>query len=184
MKIAISSTGPGPDDQIDLRFGRCRYFVLVDSETDIFEFLDNEAAALRGGAGLQAAQMLAEAGVKAVISGNIGPNAISVLEVAGIKSYHCGPATVRKALQRYKDGDLNETSGYKVGANSEGNGFSRGGGMGMGRGLGGGRSRGGGYLVNIKPRITHLFSCQHHLIRAIFIVFCSRRLDLPSYWVF
>jgi predicted Fe-Mo cluster-binding NifX family protein len=142
MKIAISSTGPSPDDQLDLRFGRCRYFVLVDSETDIFEFLDNEAAALRGGAGLQAAQMLEKAGVKAVITGNIGPNAINVLEVAGIKAYHCGPGTVRKALQKFKDGRLNETSGYKVGAHSGSGGLSSGGGMGTGRGLGGGRSRG------------------------------------------
>jgi predicted Fe-Mo cluster-binding NifX family protein len=30
MKIAISSTGPDPDAQIDLRFGRCKYFVLVE----------------------------------------------------------------------------------------------------------------------------------------------------------
>ena len=142
MKLAISSTGPRPDDQIDLRFGRCRYFALVDSETDIFEFFDNEAAASRGGAGLQAAQMLTEAGVKAVITGNIGSNAINVLEAAGIKAYHCGPGTVRTALQKYKDGRLNETSGYKGDANSGIGGFRSGGGMGRGRGLGGGRSRG------------------------------------------
>ena len=142
MKIAISSTGPGPDDQIDLRFGRCRYFALVDSETDVFEFLDNKTAELRGGAGVQAAQMLAEAGVKTVITGNIGPNAINVLKATGIKAYYCGPGTVRQALQKYKDGRLNETSGYKVGAYSGSGGFRRGGGMGTGRGLGGGRSRG------------------------------------------
>ena len=135
MKIAISSTGPEPDDQVDLRFGRCQYFVLVDDKAENFEFLDNGAAALSGGAGLQAAQMIAEAGVKAVITGNIGPNAIHDLKVAGIKAYHCGPGTVRKALQKYQDGKLQETSGYKVGAQSGG------GGVGAGRGLGGGRGR-------------------------------------------
>ena len=134
MKIAISSTGPDPEAQVDLRFGRCRYFALVDDKADGYEFVDNEAAAISGGAGLQAAQLIADAGVKAVITGNIGPNAINVLKVAGIKAYHCGPGTVRKALQKYQDGSLQETSGYKVGAQS-------GGGVGAGRGLGGGRGR-------------------------------------------
>jgi predicted Fe-Mo cluster-binding NifX family protein len=131
MKIAISSTGPGADDQVDLRFGRCLYFLLVDDITDKFEFIDNEAAALGGGAGLQAAQTVVEAGVEAVITGNIGPNAINVLKAAGIKAYHCGPGTVRKALQKYQDGSLQETSGYKVGTRPGG------GGVGTGRRLGG-----------------------------------------------
>jgi len=135
MKIAISSTGPDPDAQVDLRFGRCQYFVLVDDKAENFEFLDNEAAALSGGAGLQAAQSIAEAGVKAVVTGNIGPNAINVLKAAGIKAYHCGPGTVHKVLQKYQDGSLRETSGYMVGAQSGG------GGVGAGRGLGGGRGR-------------------------------------------
>ena len=132
---SISSTGPDPDAQVDLRFGRCKYFILVDDKAENFEFLENGAAALSGGAGLQAAQIIADAGVKAVITGNIGPNAINVLKVAGIKAYHCGPGTVRKALQKYQDGSLLETSGYKVGAQSGGAG------VGAGRGLGGGRGR-------------------------------------------
>jgi predicted Fe-Mo cluster-binding NifX family protein len=135
MKIAISSTGADPDAQIDLRFGRCKYFVLVEDKAENFEFLDNAAAALSGGAGLQAAQMVAEADVKVVITGNIGPNAINVLKAAGIKVYHCGPGTVRKALQKYQDGSLQETSGYKMGTQSGG------GGAGAGHGLGGGRGR-------------------------------------------
>ncbi|MBT8365695.1 MAG: NifB/NifX family molybdenum-iron cluster-binding protein [Deltaproteobacteria bacterium] len=142
MKIAISSSGPEPDAQVDLRFGRCQYFVLVDDKAENFEFLDNQAAASSGGAGLQAAQMIADAGVKAVITGNIGPNAINVLKVAGIKAYQCGPGTVRKAIQKYLDGSLQETSGYDVGAQSGGGGFNRGeGGVGAGRGRGGGRGR-------------------------------------------
>ena len=140
MKIAISSTGTDPDAQVDLRFGRCRNFVLFDDMSENFEFLDNEATASSGGAGIQAAQMLVDAGVSEVITGNIGPNAINVLKAAGIKAYHCGPGTVRKALQKYRDGSLQETSGYKVGAQSGGGGFNRGGG-GAGRGMGGGRGR-------------------------------------------
>ena len=141
MKIAISSTGPDPDAQVDLRFGRCQYFILVDDKEENFEFLDNEAAALGGGAGLQAAQMVVDAGVRAVITGNIGPNAINVLKAAGIKAYHCGPGTVRKAFQKYQDGEFQETSGYKVGGQAGGGGFGRGGGVGAGRATGGGRGQ-------------------------------------------
>jgi predicted Fe-Mo cluster-binding NifX family protein len=139
MKIAISSTGPDPDAQVDLRFGRCRYFALVDDEAENFEFLENGAAALGGGAGLQAAQMVADAGVKVAITGNIGPNAINVLKAAGIKAYRCGPGTVRKAFQKYQEGRLQETSGYKIGGRSGGGGLNQSGGVGAGRGAGGGR---------------------------------------------
>ena len=86
MKIAISSTELSPNAWVDFRFGRCRCFAIVDVEADTWDYIDNEAAALGGGAGLQAAQMIADTGVDAVITGNLGPNASSVLEAAGIKT--------------------------------------------------------------------------------------------------
>jgi hypothetical protein len=61
MKIAISSTEPNPDAQVDLRFGRCRCFALVDVDADTYDYIDNETAALTGGTGLQAAAGAAEA---------------------------------------------------------------------------------------------------------------------------
>jgi predicted Fe-Mo cluster-binding NifX family protein len=141
MKIAISSTEPNPEGQVDLRFGRCACFALVDVDKNTYEFSENAAAALKGGAGLQAAQALVDAGVEAVITGNIGANAIKVLKAAGIKAYHCGPGSVRNALQKYKNGKLRETSGYKTGASFRSSGVNRGGGMGTGRGMGGGRGQ-------------------------------------------
>ena len=114
MKIAISSTEPDPDAQVDLRFGRCRCFALVDVDADTYDYIDNEAAALTGGAGLQAAQMLADAGVSAIITGNIGPNAATVLEAAGIKTYLCNTGTVGEVLQEYRNGRLSEASGHSV----------------------------------------------------------------------
>ena len=144
MKIAISSTEPNPDARVDLRFGRCRCFALVDVDTDTYDYTDNEAAALGGGAGLQAAQMLADAGVNAVITGNIGPNASSVLEAAAIKTYLCNTGTVREVLQEYRNGRLAESSGHTVSSHFGSGGT--GGGAGMGRGMGGGmgQGRGGG----------------------------------------
>ena len=49
QKIAISSTEPNPDAQVDLRFGRCRCFALVNVDADTYDYIDNEAAALTGG---------------------------------------------------------------------------------------------------------------------------------------
>ncbi len=149
MKIAISSTGPGLDAQVDPRFGRCRCFVVVDPETKEFEVLDNEAALLSGGAGIQAAQMVANAGVDVVITGSLGPNATNVLAAANLKVYLGAAGTVHEALQKYKDGRLQEASGLSVGAPSGPVAFGRGAGIGrgMGRGMGrgGGRGRGGGF---------------------------------------
>ena len=142
MKIAISSTGANPDAQVDLRFGRCRYFALVDVDADTYDYIDNQGLSLGGGAGLQAAQTLADAGVKAVITGNIGPNASSVLETAGIKTYLCKTGTIRDVRQYYLDGLLAEASGHTVGAHFGGGGLGRGGGAGMGRGMGGGMGGG------------------------------------------
>jgi predicted Fe-Mo cluster-binding NifX family protein len=146
MKIAISSTEPNPDARVDLRFGRCRCFALVDVDTDTYDYTDNQAAALGGGAGLQAAQMLADAGVNAVITGNIGPNASNVLEAAAIKTYLCNTGTVREVLQEYRDGRLAESSGHTVSSHFGSGGTGGGAGAGMGRGMGGGmgQGRGGG----------------------------------------
>ena len=123
----------------------------VDPATKAFEVLDNEAAAISGGAGIQAAQLVANAGVDAVVTGSVGPNATDVLAAAGLKVYLGASGTVREALQRYEDGQLQEASGVSAGVRPGtgdfGGGMGRGRGMGVGRGMGrcGGRGRGGGF---------------------------------------
>ncbi len=87
MKIAISALGKGLDAKIDPRFGRCDYFVIVEVENgDIkgVENIDNDAAESSRGAGIRAAQIVANTGVNIVISGNMGPNAFDALSKAGI----------------------------------------------------------------------------------------------------
>ena len=114
MKIAVSSAGKDLDSQIDPRFGRCRYFIVVDVETMDFEVLDNEGSMASGGAGIQAAQRVAEKGVRALITGNLGPNAASALSAAGIKVHLVPDGTVREAAKLFKEGKLTETSGPSV----------------------------------------------------------------------
>lgn len=146
MKIAISSTGPDLDAEVDPRFGRCRYFVIVDSETKELEVLDNQTGMTSGGAGIQAAQMVVNAGVNSVITGNLGPNAADTLAAAGLKTYLGVSGTVREALQQYKSGQLQESSGPTVESHfgTGGVGGGTGAGRGTGRGKGGGRGQGMG----------------------------------------
>jgi predicted Fe-Mo cluster-binding NifX family protein len=146
MRVAISSSGPDLDAEVDPRFGRCRCFVMVDPTSEAFEVLDNQAAMMSGGAGIQAAQMVANSGVAAVITGNVGPNAAETLAAAGMKTYLGVSGTVREALQQYKSGQLQKTSGSTVESHFGTNGLGGGGGCGRGMGLGttGGRGMGCG----------------------------------------
>ena len=142
MKVCISSVGNNLDSAVDPRFGRCAFFLIVDSETDQFEAITNPAANFGGGAGIAAAQLVAGYGVKAVISGNFGPNAFGVLQSAGIKIYPGAfNLTVGQALSALKEGKLRETS-QPSGPNYMGMPGGMPGGGGLGRG-GGGRGRGG-----------------------------------------
>jgi len=145
MKIAVSSSGNNLDSQIDPRFGRCAYFVVADTENMNFEAFDNESIALGGGAGIQAAQFVASKGAKAIMTGNVGPNAVKTLAAAGVEVFVGQNGTVREALERYRNGALQSTSTpnvadhYGMGGSTGSNGASGGGmGRGMGRGMGGG----------------------------------------------
>ena len=85
MKVAVSSSGVDLDAQIDPRFGRCAYFIIVETEDMSFEVFDNENIALGGGAGIQSGQFVASKGAKTIITGNAGPNAVRTLTAAGVE---------------------------------------------------------------------------------------------------
>jgi predicted Fe-Mo cluster-binding NifX family protein len=151
MKIAVSSNGETLDAQLDPRFGRCQYFLVVNSDDMNFEACNNESAVQGGGAGIQAAQFLASLGVEAVITGNCGPNAVQTLSAAGIELFVGQTGTVKEVVEKFKKGKLSPTSeptvdshfGMAPGAASVPGG-GMGGGRGMGRGMGGGRGMGRG----------------------------------------
>jgi len=147
MKVAISSSGKDLNSQIDPRFGRCVYFLIVNTSDMSFEVFDNESGMLGGGAGIQSAQFVASKGAKAVITGNCGPNAVNTLYAAGIQVFLGNTGTVTEALDNYKNGILtpaktaNVTDHNGLAASTGGNRImGTGGGRGMG---GGGRGRGG-----------------------------------------
>ena len=118
MKIGVSSTGENLDANVDQRFGRCKYFLIVDTESMEFEVLSNENAMASGGAGIQAAQTIAKTGAEVVVTGNVGPNAFQTLSAAGMKIFTGASGTIKESIEKYKKGELNETEAPNVGSHS------------------------------------------------------------------
>ncbi len=110
MKIAISSKGRDLSSEIDPRFGRCAFFIVVDIDTMDYEVFENQSGMLAGGAGIQAAQFIASKGVEVIITGNCGPKAMRTLEAAGIKVITGCYGTVRDAVDDFKAGRLRPTA--------------------------------------------------------------------------
>jgi len=108
-RIAVTSTGPRPESEVEARFGRAPWHLIYDPASGSWEAVDNtEAARAPGGAGTQAAEMLARRGVKVVITGQCGPTALRALSSAGIRVFQGAGRTVEKALRDYQAGRLAE----------------------------------------------------------------------------
>jgi len=115
MKICITSQGSELSSQVDPRFGRAAIFLMVDSDTGKFEVVDNKQNLQAAqGAGIQAAQNVAGAKAKAVITGHCGPKAFSTLKAAGIDIFTGASGTVAQALESWKTGKLEKASGADV----------------------------------------------------------------------
>lgn len=167
MKVAVSAYGRDLDADINPRFGRCDYLLIVDTDTMAFERFANENMNLTGGAGIQTASFVISKGVQAVLTGSCGPNAMDVFNSAGVAVYQGQAGSVARAVTRLKNNELTNvtqaTAEEKAGMNPEiaprrpmadpnsrtlgmgaGRGMGGGGGMGCGRGMGGGGGRGMG----------------------------------------
>jgi predicted Fe-Mo cluster-binding NifX family protein len=153
VKIAVSAISAGLDAEVDPRFGRCQYFIIIDPETMQFEAIENASSGASGGAGISAAQMIAGRGVQAVLTGNCGPNAYQVLSSAGIQVVTGVSGKVQDVIQNYKSGQFQTSSQPNVPDHfgtaaspglATGPAFGRGRGMGMGRGMGRGMGMGQG----------------------------------------
>lgn len=106
MKIAFSSKGKEKSDLIDMRFGRCDYFQIHDTEKETFYVVENKGKSAGGGAGISAAQQLLDEEVEAIVTGNLGPNAFLVIQKANIKTYKAENASVESMLEKFKSGTL------------------------------------------------------------------------------
>lgn len=104
--IAITSQGPEIDSKMDERFGRCQYFVVINTQTGQINSIQNENISTSGGAGTASAKKIADLGAQAIISGHFGPNAVTALNALDIKMYCCNKSTVKEALDAFKKGQL------------------------------------------------------------------------------
>ena len=104
MRIIISSDGASIGSNVDQRFGRCSYFVIVDienSETTSVESVPNEGCSEGHGAGIKAAQQVGNLKPDKIITGNIGPNALNILKQLKIKIYR-DSGIIQSAIQKIK----------------------------------------------------------------------------------
>ncbi len=109
MKIILTAASPNIDSNIDARFGRGAYFIVVDSDTLTWQAHANPAVGASGGAGTQAAQFASSQQVSSIVSGDFGPNAYNALQAAGIAMYIYGDCqTIRQAIERFKAGLLEQ----------------------------------------------------------------------------
>lgn len=168
MKICVTAGASGLDAPMDPRFGRCPFFVVVDLDSMSEDSIPNSNATASSGAGIQAAQEIAKQGVSALVTGNIGPNAMQTLSAAKIDVYlHQSGGSVRDVVKKFQSGELTKISSASVpvhagmgqgqgpmgkgrgrgsggGGRSAGAGTGSGQGMGSGSGIGGGRGQGAG----------------------------------------
>jgi len=140
LRVVVSAAGADLDAAVDPRFGRCPYFLIVDTETMQYEAVPNTSQYAPSGAGIQSAQTIASKGAKVVLTGSVGPNAYQALSAAGIQIITGVFGTVREAVERFKSGQLRQTATptapMSFGMGGFGMGMGRGGGRGMGRGRG------------------------------------------------
>ena len=167
MRIAVSAKEASLDATVDPRFGRCPYFLIVEADDLSFEAIENQNAALGGGAGIQSAQLMAEKGVKVVLTGNCGPNAYQTLSAAGIQVVVGCSGGIKEVIESFNAGayaaaDQPSVAGHFGTGAAQGSspaevtsvrqqptvpggmGMGGGGGRGMGRGCGRGMGGGGG----------------------------------------
>ena len=107
MRIAISATGKDLDSNLDPRFGRAAYFILVDAETMDFEAVENtQNLNLPQGAGIQAGKTIADHHVDTLITGHYGPKAFKVLQRAGVKIFTGAGGSVADVIKQFNNGEL------------------------------------------------------------------------------
>ena len=115
MKIVISAKGPDLEAQVDPRFGRSSYFLVVNPDSMEYEVLSNGQNVQAGqGAGIQAAALIARQHPGALLTGNCGPKAYHTLLAAGISVFLGVAGPVREAVKEFCAGKLTPARGPNV----------------------------------------------------------------------
>lgn len=115
MKIAVTASGPELSSPMDMRFGRAKYLLVVDTSDHSVKAVDNRAGMnAEQGAGIQAAQAVIDTGAEALVTGHCGPKAFRALQAAKIPVFLTQATTVEEAVAAFEDGSLNEIAAADV----------------------------------------------------------------------
>jgi len=107
MKVAVTSNDKDLNAEVDPRFGRAAYFLIVDPDTMAYKAVENtQNMGLPQGAGIQAGKTIVENGVDVLLTGNCGPKAFKVLEQAGVKIVINAKGSVKEVIEQFKTGEL------------------------------------------------------------------------------
>lgn len=101
MKIAVTSTDKDLNAFIDTRFGRCNYFAIYDTESEGYDFIENNAAKSEQGAGISAAQNMIDMKVDVLLTGRLGPKAKQVIEGSNIQTQFYQSGTISDVIYDY-----------------------------------------------------------------------------------
>lgn len=115
MKVAVTAQKPDETSQIDTRFGRAKWIIVIDTETGQSDVHSNEVNlnAVQG-AGIQTGRNIANLGVDAVITGNVGPNAYKTLVAAQVQVFLASEDNVQQAVAALKRGELEQVKHANV----------------------------------------------------------------------
>jgi predicted Fe-Mo cluster-binding NifX family protein len=109
MNVAISSQDKRWDSPVEPWLGRAAYFLIVDTDSMIFDALENESTGdAPHVAEIKAARLVIDAGAQAVLTGNCGFEARRMLASAGIRLFQGGPGTIAETIEQFKNGKLTE----------------------------------------------------------------------------
>ena len=116
MMIAVPIDDIKQDPDVAVSFGRAQSFYLYNAEDKSTRTIENAAAASAGGAGIQAAQLLVDHGVTAVVTPRCGKNAANILLAAGVKLLKGAPGLNAKAnVALAANGELEELTAIHEG---------------------------------------------------------------------
>ncbi len=118
MKIAIPVDEKSLKSNVCVSFGRAPYFLFYNTQTKESYYLDNTAVADQGGAGVRAAQVIADHGVKALLTLHCGENAEKVLSKAEVLIYKAISGTAQKNIDAFSDNRLNLLNEFHPGFHS------------------------------------------------------------------
>ncbi len=111
MLIVIGSDGKTLGSQVSRRFGRASYYIAYDTESELFDVLENNnqhEAELESEDEHANLRHFLDEGVKTFIVGNIGPIAFKTVKTSATKVFLARKMTVDESIRKLLNNQLTE----------------------------------------------------------------------------